>query len=341
MLALIDLLRRSQGEMLARLGGGPSESAYRTVATGRGWRLRDYGGAGDAPGLLIVAAPIKRPYIWDLAPSLSVVRSCRLAGLRVALLEWAEPTSSGPAAGLADYAGRALGEGVAAAATRLGLHRPVLAGHSLGGTLVAIFATLAPEHVAGVVLLGAPLCFHTGVSRFRDALVTIAPASVPAAIVPGAALSQLAALAAPETFIWGRLLDAAANSADPFAWETHLRVERWALDEMPLAGPLVEQILNWLFREDRLGRGRLELAGRTVGPAALRVPTLVVSCSADEVAPPASVRPFVAAMPAGAAHMLTHPGEPGVALQHLAILIGRRARARLWPEILDWVRARR
>lgn len=340
MLPLIDIARRAQGELLGRLGLDPRESPYRVVASGAGWRLRDYGGSPDAPALLIVAAPIKRPYIWDLSPSTSVVRHCRALGLQVRLVEWEEPTPGAGAAGLADYAGRALGEAVTAATCTGDRHRPILVGHSLGGTLAAIFAALEPERVGGIVLLGAPLCFHAGVSRFRDALVRIAPAKVPTAVVPGTLLSQLAVLAAPEAFVWARLLDAVASSADPRAWETHLRVERWALDEMPLAGPLVEEILTDLFREDRLGRGTLELAGRTVGPAAIRTPMLAVACSADEVAPPASVLPFAAALPAGLATVLTHPGEVGVGLQHLAILIGRRTRARVWPEILAWIRAR-
>jgi polyhydroxyalkanoate synthase len=37
--------------------------------------------------VLIVAAPIKRPYIWDLTPAVSAIRYCLGAGLRVYLLE--------------------------------------------------------------------------------------------------------------------------------------------------------------------------------------------------------------------------------------------------------------
>ena len=84
----VDVLRRIQGDAIASFGLGPSECAYRVVASAPYWRLRDYGGQETSRSLFIVAAPIKRPYIWDLAPSVSAIRYCLRAGLHVYLLEW-------------------------------------------------------------------------------------------------------------------------------------------------------------------------------------------------------------------------------------------------------------
>ena len=85
MLALIDTLRQLQGDGLGRLGLGPTECRYQIVAASARWRLRAYAGATAGPSLLIVAAPIKRPYIWDLADRVSVVRHCLRHRLRVYL----------------------------------------------------------------------------------------------------------------------------------------------------------------------------------------------------------------------------------------------------------------
>jgi polyhydroxyalkanoate synthase subunit PhaC len=46
-------------------------------------------------------------------------------------------------------------------------------------------------------------------------------------------------------------MDAALSVGDPLAMEIHARVERWALDEIPLPGKLVHQIIDWLYRENR------------------------------------------------------------------------------------------
>jgi polyhydroxyalkanoate synthase len=63
MLSLIDTLRQIQGDNLEWLGLGPTECRYRIVATGARWQLRADVDTDAGTPLLIVAAPIKRPYI--------------------------------------------------------------------------------------------------------------------------------------------------------------------------------------------------------------------------------------------------------------------------------------
>ena len=46
-------------------------------------------------------------------------------------------------------------------------------------------------------------------------------------------------------------MDAIFSIADHHALDIHGRVERWALDEVPLPGKLVHQIVEWLYRENR------------------------------------------------------------------------------------------
>ncbi len=338
MLALMDTLRRAQGEALELLGFGPRECPYRVIASGLRWRLRAYPGPGAGPALVIVPAPIKRPYIWDLAAARSAVRYCLGQGLRVYLLEWLPPSPGYGNAGLAEYADQAIGEALAAVASEADGTRPFLIGHSLGGTFAAIFAALEPDSAQGLVLLAAPLCFEPGTSEFRDALVAMAPSGLAQMdLVPGALLSQLSALASPRTFVWARLMDGALSLADPEAAEICARVERWALDEVPLPGKLVHQVLQWLYRQNRFYAGTLPLRDRTVGPSCLRLPTLAVVNAQDELAPPASIVPFMDAMPGPKAQLIECSGEPGVGLQHIAILVGRQAYARIWPKIVSWL----
>jgi polyhydroxyalkanoate synthase len=212
----------------------------------------------------------------------------------------------------------------------------------LGGTFAAIFGALAPETTRGLVLLGAPLCFRPGITRFRDAIVALAPSKLAEMeVVPGSLLSQLSAWASPQTFVWSRLLDATLSSADPLARAIHARVERWALDEVPLPTRLVDEILHWLYREDRLCRGTLSVGERAAAPSRLRLPTLAVVNPRDEIAPPASVLPFIEAIRGEDVRVLGYPGEVGVGLQHLGILVGQQAYARVWPEIISWLNARR
>ena len=78
--------------------------------------------------------------------------------------------------------------------------------------------------------------------------------------------------------------------------------------------------------------------GKTlVGPFSLSIPTLAVVNTADEVAPVASIKPFTDAMLAENVRIIEYPGEAGVCLQHLGILVGPQAHAEVWPEIISWL----
>ncbi len=110
----VDAIRRAQAAGLGVLGFGPAECRHQVIAASPLWRLRRYASPDEGPAVLIVAAPIKRPYIWDLAPSVSAVRYCLRHGLRVYLLEWTPPSRRNGIYGLAEYADDAISESVAA-----------------------------------------------------------------------------------------------------------------------------------------------------------------------------------------------------------------------------------
>jgi polyhydroxyalkanoate synthase len=332
-----DIIRRAQGDVVGALGLDPTECSYQTIASHSHWRLRDYGDQHQSRSLLIVAAPIKRPYIWDLSPSTSAIRFCLRGGLHVHLLEWMPASSHAGNCGIDDYV-LAIAEAVETITVGQDT-KPYLIGHSLGGTLAAICGAFLPESIRGLVLLGAPLCFERFESHFRDALVTLVPQNISDSDpFPGSLLSYASALASPGTFVWSRLTDAVMSIADPLAMEIHARVERWALDEIPLPGKLVHHIVDWLYRENRFFRGVLKIDGKFVGPSGLSVATLAVINTADDVAPPISVKPFADAM-AENVQIIEYSGERGVCLQHLGILVGRHAQAHIWPRILSWLKA--
>jgi polyhydroxyalkanoate synthase subunit PhaC len=340
--SMVDGFRRLQGEALASLGFGPVETPYRVIDSGPYWRLRDYGSDDHARSVLIVAAPIKRPYIWDLAPDVSAISRCLGAGLRVYLLEWL-PASQATCGVGTTACSEAIDAALRSIEDRAGnsgpVQKPVLLGHSLGGTLAALHAACAPSAIGGLVLLGAPLCFNPDESAFRDALVALLPAPVADSDpYPGSILSQMSAVASPHTFVWSRLIDAALSAADRRAVDIHARVERWALDEVALPGKLVSEIVEWLYRENRFCRGVLQVGGQTIGPKNLSAPTLAVVNTADSVAPVHSVSPIGEAL-GEKFGILEYPGETGVALQHLGILVGREAHAQVWPKIIDWIKA--
>ncbi len=157
---VIDEFRRRQGLALDLLGAGPIVTPGRILLRKTGIALKGYIDK-NGPVLLLVPAPVKSSYIWDLAPQCSVVRHCLSAGLQVYLIQWEHPGTAGCELGLAEYADQLILDCLDVIRTETGRSRVFLAGHSLGGTFGAVFAALHPGRLAGLILIGSPVNFET------------------------------------------------------------------------------------------------------------------------------------------------------------------------------------
>lgn len=336
-----DCLRRSRGALLDAAGLGPLETPFRVVHAQAGLTLRSYGEPSrNGPVVLLIPAPIKRCYIWDLAPDISVVRHCLQRGMRVYLAEWLPMGKNGQDFGIGKYADRLLSDCVDAIEADSGQHQVILAGHSLGGTFSTIFACLHPQRVRSLVLLESPLHFAEEAGSFAP-LVAATPDVAPIVnvfgAIPGSFLNLVCIIAAPSEFEWRRYMDLFFCAGNVQALVTHMRVERWMLDEFPLPGKLFTEIVELLYRGDYLMQGRLAIHGKRIGPSDVTVPLLSVFDPRSAIIPPQSVIPFHQAAPGSPKKLLSYEGDVGVAIQHVGVLVGKNAHVRLWPAIFDWL----
>jgi polyhydroxyalkanoate synthase len=341
-LGTVDRLRRATGRSLDRFGIGPQLTPSHVRACAPGVQLRIYSRpeSRGAP-VLLVPAPIKRFYIWDLAPEVSVVRRCLARGLRVYVAEWLDVDDNEGGLGLEGYADQLLIACVRAVLEDSGYEHVVLVGHSLGGTLAAIAAARHSDLVSAIALLESPLHFGAGTGAFSPlvALVPHARWIRGGRAVPGSFLNMSSAVAAPMSFQVERYLDFVRSFSHPQLLTTHLRVQRWTFDEFALPAQLFEDVVERLYRRDELMTGTLPVTGSRVGPATLVSPMLNVVNPHSVVIPPRSVVPFHEAAASRRKALLYYYGDVGVALQHVGVLVGRNAHRTLWPQVLDWIDA--
>ncbi|MDQ1833241.1 alpha/beta fold hydrolase [Massilia scottii] len=337
----IDRLRQRQGTAMERLGLGPHVTPSHVVLILPGLRLRCYGaGRPHCPPLLIVPAPIKRWYIWDLSPERSVVRKALAQGFGVYVIEWSAPPRAGGTLGLADYAGPMI-DACADVIARLSACRQVfLCGHSLGGILATLYSAWRQERVAALALFEAPVNFNTVARVLRRGAGAALLASVPpdrARRIPGSVLSAIFANAAPGAFYAAPGIDLLASAVSPRHLATHLRVQRWALDELPMARLLFDEVVALLFAQNSFIRGELVLGGTRLAAHQVTAPLLTLYRPISSLAPPDTVLGFHNA--AGSVHkvLLPYLGDVGVALQHVAPLVGDSAHLYVWPRVLDWL----
>lgn len=341
MISWLDLTRRQIGIGMDLIGFGPQEAPYRVAFEAAGMRLRAYHDEkASGPALLIVTAPFKRPYIWDLSPDVSVARHCLRRGFRVYLVEWVYPSDDEDEFGLYDYVDRMPNGCVDAIEAETGARAPILVGHSIGGTFCAIFAALFPRRERGLVLVDAPLAFGAHGGPLGRAVAALPHARairlLSGSPVPGSLIGALCAAAAPEPFQFQRQVDFAACLFDAKALAIHARVERWTYDEFPMPGRLFEEIVEQLYRGDLFMRGALPVGARRAQISDLRSPVIAVINSVGRVVPPASVLAGLRAAANISVDILEYDWQRGAMLQHVGPLVAPAAHALLWPRILDW-----
>lgn len=336
----LDRSRQRQGNALDSVGLGPRESPSRVVFSAPGLALRCYGkGTANHPPLLIVPAPIKRWYVWDVAPERSVVRQALQRGLGVYVVEWTEPEKTGSPFGLADYAGPMLDACIAVITGMSACGQVMLSGHSLGGIFAALYSAYRPEYVAALALIDVPLNFDTWNGVFRRVAGAALVASVPsdrARRVPGSLLSLIFTNAAPVSFHASRYLDffASAVSADHLA--THMRVVRWTLDELPMSRRLFDDAID-LFIQNSFMRGGLAIGGVRLHPSDISAPLLNLYNPISTLVPPEAVLAFHRAAGSADKELVPYLGDVGVALQHIGPLVGDNAHQYVWPRVFDWL----
>ncbi len=300
-------------------------------------RLLAYGGTG--PPVLVLPSLINRAYILDLLPGRSMLRALAASGLRPYLLDWGEPGEAEWTFGLDSYASRRLLPALAAVSVHAGAP-PVLMGYCMGGTLAAGLAALGPG-ITGLVTIGAPWRFTGGrgvaaqmrlaaraygIGRIETALAQLVEVFglVPVEILQGlfAAINPIQAARKFRRF--------AAMDPDSDAARVFVALEDWLADGVPLAGPLAADVMvDWQLR-DSPAEGRWRLMGERVNPGRIAVPSLVVTGTADRIAPPAEAGPLAATI-TDAAHL-------SVPLGHVAMVAGSKAEETVWRPIGEFIR---
>lgn len=296
----IDIQRRVSGKWLDLVGWGPIKTHSRTVLSRRLFTLKAYGSYDSQnPIVLIIPAPIKRAYIWDMLPEISVVQRFLQAQIQVFMINWERPGPGDENSGLDKYSGQFILDCLSAIENETGQKKVFISGQSLGGTLATIFSSLYPDIVKGLVLITTPLHFGHGMGDISNLTAFLPPAELITLLqgnVPGSLLDVVTIIASPVIFGIGRWTDRVNSIGNSEALRTHICVERWTLDETPIARRLFVEAMESLYRNDQFFRNRLLVGDRLASPTYVRAPVLGVIDNACTVVPPQSFMPVLDVM---------------------------------------------
>lgn len=228
--------------------------------------------------------------------------------------------------GLSPWADEVVPTAIEAVSAHTGGRRVHVVGWSLGGVLALLAAAARP---------GLPLASLTAAGAATDVshVPLMAPRRplVPGSPVPLPLLGRVLHLPPVEHLV--DLPLAVALHLDDTDYLAQLEAVARLRSRMDAyRGRAYGQLLHRFAPGNALADGSVELGGRPVALADVRVPVLLLAGATDDIAPVASVR---AAVP----HL---GGSPEVQVEivpggHLGLLTGRGARDGTWPVIDQWV----
>jgi polyhydroxyalkanoate synthase len=287
----------------------------------------------DVP-ILIVYALINRPYILDLQPDRSVVRTLLEQGFDVYMIDWGEPSRLDTELGLDDYVNRYVDNCVDVVRERSGEDSINLLGYCMGGTMSAMYAAQHTEKVRNLGLMAAGLCFERtgGVLELWGEQDYYSPEAVTDTFgnVPAEFLDVGFALMDPvDNFVtkYVRLFENLEN--EDFV-ENFSRMEKWLGDGIDVAGRAYREFLEDIYQENKLYRDELELGGEPVNLDDIDVPVLQIVGEYDHLIPPEASTPFNEKVGTDDTEVMQ------MSSGHIGLSVSSSSHDQLWPDVCEW-----
>jgi len=199
-----------------------------------------------------------------------------------------------------------------------------LAGYCLGGTMALAAAALRP--VSGLALIATPWRFRDYPDSTREALAdlwrTAEPATGALGVLPMEILQAAFWRLDPKRTIAKYEAHGARDPVDPQS-QAFVRLEDWANDGPPLTRGAARELFLHMFAGDRPGKGEWQVGATTIDPTALTMPVLEIASTTDHIVPAA-----------------TSPGvgeRIDLALGHVGMIVGSRAKPSLWEPLAKWL----
>ncbi|WP_363465292.1 class III poly(R)-hydroxyalkanoic acid synthase subunit PhaC [Halogeometricum borinquense] len=287
----------------------------------------------DVP-ILIVYALINRPYILDLQPNRSVVRTLLDQGLDVYLIDWGEPSRLDASLTLDDYVNRYIENCVDVVRDRSDQDSINLLGYCMGGTMSAMYTALHPEKVRNLGLMASGLCFNDtgGTLEFWGDEEYYNPEAVTdvSGNVPSEFLDVGFALMDPVDNYLTKYIRLFENLDNDSFVENFARMEKWLSDGIDVAGETYTQFLQDIYQDNKLVNGELMLGEQHVDLANIDMPVIQIVGEHDHLIPPASSIPFNDAIASDDTMVIEFPTG------HIGLSVSSKSHAELWPQVCDW-----
>ncbi len=316
-------------------------SGYDVIHQGDLMRLRYYPaqGAPKATPLILVYALIKRPFILDLLPGRSVVENLTQQGYEVYLTDWVPPARKDNWRGFDDYVNCELYDAINAVTRHAGVDQVNMLGYCFGGLLSVIWTALYPDSVKNLVTLATPIDagiegspLYTLAARLPDQMldsILELNGNCPASLINGWFTAM-----APVHHALSKYLDLHKNKHGRGYIEMFARFERWMNSDVPLAGGIFREMVEQVFRANRLMTSEFRIGSGKVDLKQITCPLLNIIATYDDVVPAGASLPLLDLTASSDGRNLIFPAG------HIGSTVSAAAHKKLWPEVGAWLAER-
>lgn len=290
--------------------------------------------------LLLVFAIMNRPHVLDLRPGHSFVEYMLSKGYDLYLLDWGAPGPEDKNLSFDDYTLEYLPRAIRKFKSISKSDEFSMLGWCLGALITTLYASLRPDDgLRNLILLTAPLDFtdktSSGFSRW-----TSDPAFKPEAIVeafgnvPAEMIDNGAKMLKPVENYFGNYMMLWDNIDNPSKTEAWHSMNTWVRETIPMAGATYKQLINDLYKENKLVKGTLKIRGEQVDLGKLTANLFNVIAESDHITPPCQSEGIMDLV--GSQDKVVFRVRGG----HIGIMAGSGAEKNTWPHLEEWLAAR-
>ncbi len=291
--------------------------------------------------VLISYALVNRPAVADLQENRSLIRNLVKLGLDVYLIDWGYPSRADRWLSLDDYVNGFIDGCVDFIRESRGLDQINLLGICQGGTMSLCYTALHPEKIKNLIVMVTPVDFHApAADGAPPGLLNVWGKGMDVNLmveamgnVPGDLMNFGFLMLQPFGLNVQKYTDVVDIMEDEDKLLNFLRMEEWIFDSPDQAGVMFAQFVTDFFQENKLIKGEVQIADKTVNLGNIKQPVLNIFAEKDHLVPPPASKAL-------ANYVGTEDyTEVAFPVGHIGMYVSGKAQKDLAPLINDWIRA--
>jgi polyhydroxyalkanoate synthase subunit PhaC len=288
--------------------------------------------------LLVIPPLMVRPYVYDLRPEHSMLRTLRNAGFDVFVVDFGVPDRADEGLRLDDYVLDFVPACVDAALAASGARELALVGYCMGGIFALLHAaTWDDPRVHSIVTIGAPVDFEKmGLMTIAARLGTMGKSTLVDRVldrmgnVPGV-LSGAGFRLMSGTKAITKYADLFTNLYDEEYVRGFDAIDTWLGDMIPYPKEAFRQLLKEVVVGNKMLKNELVFRDRKADLTRVTCPVLAFSGKSDNIATPAATRGILELTGSRDTSFVEVPGG------HVGVVAGSSAKHAVWEPIVKWL----